>query len=88
MVARRVARDITQAKLAARGSWESETAGAAAASERAFPASVKPITMAIGPVIVAGRSFSITFLPSFLTIIPAAIETSPDMTMPNCTMAI
>ncbi len=61
-------------------------ATAGAASARAFPARVKPITIAMGPVIVGGRRFSITSLPSFFTRIPAKMEIKPDITIPKVTI--
>jgi hypothetical protein len=43
--------------------------------------------IAMGPVTVDGRIFSITSLPQALTRKPAAMETRPDITMPNCAIA-
>ncbi len=44
------------------------------ASDRALPASVRPIIMATGPVMDAGRMVSTTFLPKNFTSRPAAME--------------
>ena len=54
----------------------------------AEPASVRPMTMETEPVMEAGRNFSTFSAPNFLTISPAAIETKPDMMMPNCAFEI
>ena len=53
------------------------------ASDRALPAKVKPIIMATGPVIEAGRMVSTTFLPKNFTSRPAAMEMRPEKMMPN-----
>ena len=54
-----------------------------AASLRALPASVRPMIIATGPVIVAGSNFSTDLVPKNLTNSPAAIEIKPDMIIPN-----
>ena len=40
--------------------------------------------IATGPVMVGGRIFSTASVPNSLMIRPAAMETKPDITMPNC----
>jgi len=55
---------------------------------RAVPARERPITIAMLPVMVGGSTFSIASCPNCLMIIPAAMETSPERTMPNCAAAI
>ena len=61
---------------------------AGAASERALPASVRPMIMATGPVMEAGRIFSTARRPQKRTSRPAAMDTRPDSTMPNCACEI
>ncbi len=88
MVANNVERDITQAIFPAKETDEATTSGNAVASKRAFAARVSPIDMAIGPVTVAGKILLMEFLPKRVTMRPAAMETKPDMTMPNWATAI
>ncbi len=90
MVANKVTSEITQAMWPANTIWLSPTAGSPnvliameVASFMAFAARVKPMTMAIGPVTVAGRIFSMESRPKRLTTRPAAMDTKPDITMPN-----
>lgn len=88
MVANKVVRDMTQAIFSARAVADSATSGIAVASRRAFAARVRPMAMAMGPVTVAGRILLMESLPKRLTMSPAAMETRPDMTMPNWATAI
>ena len=53
------------------------------ASLKAFPARVRPMIMATGPVMEAGRMVSTTFLPKKRTNRPAAMEIRPEKMMPN-----
>lgn len=83
-------RETTHARLAAVISNPAGTGFAPklAASPSALPASVRPMTIAIGPVTDAGRILSMMSLPHALTRKPAAMDTKPDITMPNCAIAI
>ena len=56
---------------------------AGTASDRALPARVRPMIMATGPVMEAGRMVSTTFLPKNFTSRPAAMEIKPEQMMPN-----
>ena len=58
-------------------------ASAGMASLRALPARVRPMIMATGPVMEAGKIFSTALRPQNFTKIPAAIETKPERIMPN-----
>ena len=64
------------------------TPAAGAASERALPASVRPMIIATGPVMEAGSIFSTARRPQKRTIRPAAMDTRPESTMPNCACEI
>ena len=59
-----------------------------AASFIALPARVNPIMIAILPVTVGGRILSTTFLPTLEIINPAAMDTKPLITIPNCAVEI
>ena len=54
------------------------------ASESALPASVRPMIMATGPVMDAGRMVSTALRPKKRTSRPAAMDTKPERMMPNC----
>ena len=54
------------------------------ASVSALPTSVRPMIMATGPVMDAGRMVSTAFLPKKRTSRPAAMDTRPEKMMPNC----
>ena len=80
MVDRSVISDITHTQLlplTPSTAW-------GAASERAFPARVRPMIMATGPVMEAGRIRSTALWPQKRTRSPAAMDTSPDSMIPNC----
>ena len=49
----------------------------------ADPASDNPMIIAIGPVTTGGKTFSILFAPNLSIMNPAAMETQPDMMIPN-----
>ncbi len=90
-----VTSETIHAILVAKDTRDSGTASVPAASIamdeascKAVPARVSPITIAMGPVMDAGRIFSMVSCPNRLTINPAAIDTKPDMTIPNCAIAI
>jgi len=55
---------------------------------KAVPASEMPMTSAMEPVTVGGRTFSILSMPKRLTIRPATIETKPEQMIPNCACPI
>ena len=59
------------------------SAAAGMASLKALPAKVKPMIMATGPVMEAGRMVSTTFLPKNFTSRPAAMDTRPEKIIPN-----
>ena len=54
------------------------------ASLRAFPARVRPMIIATGPVTEAGKMVSTAFLPQKRTKRPAAMDTKPERMIPNC----
>ena len=63
--------------------WLTSSPTVGMASPRALPARVRPIIMATGPVMEAGRMVSTTFLPKNFTSRPAAMEIRPEQMMPN-----
>ncbi len=80
---------ITQAQLVAIPMLASGTPrGTEDASFIAVAARDKPMIIAILPVTVGGSTRSMASLPLRLIIIPAAIDTKPDMTIPNWAMEI
>ncbi len=84
MVASSVARAMSQAILLV----DPSAALNMEASIIALPARLRPMIIAIGPVMAGGRMRSITSRPTFFTNKPAATETKPDITMPKVAIEI